>query len=106
MAVLVLARSCGQVPENLQFFGTTSRRSFEVEPSQYAASFQWKTPGPGAYEERRHTFKKKNGQGGRVCDTAALSPTLPPLTPHPSRLAPRPRPSRPQAALRRPCQAP
>lgn len=62
------------VPENLQFFGSTSRRGFEVEPSQYMAPGNWKTPGPGTYEERRSGFKK-NGRapGGKMKAASSVS---------------------------------
>eukprot|EP01043_Picozoa_sp_COSAG02_P011616 COSAG02_NODE_431_length_22447_cov_7.487202_2_plen_582_part_00 len=61
-----------QVPENLQFFGSTSRRGFEIEPSQYAAPGNWRTPGPGSYEEKRVSFKK-GGASGKLARAAASS---------------------------------
>ena len=59
-----------QVPENLQFFGSTSRRGFEIEPSQYAAPGNWRTPGPGSYEEKRVSFKK-GGSTGKLARAGA-----------------------------------
>jgi len=49
-----------RVPETQQFFLSTSRRGYEVDlPSQLAAPTPAKTPGPGAYDERRTAFIKQ-----------------------------------------------
>ena len=37
-------------PERQQFFGSTTKRSFEVMPQSSAAPFALKTPGPGSYD--------------------------------------------------------
>ena len=44
-------------PRAHQFFGSTSKRAYEVDaPSLLSAPMQLKTPGPGQYAERRTSF--------------------------------------------------
>jgi len=61
-------------PEHLQFFGSTSRRSTDVDPTSYAAPFTMKTPGPGSYEATS-LFKKPAAArlGGRAAQAAPFN---------------------------------
>eukprot|EP00741_Cyanophora_paradoxa_P009334 tig00000144_g9042.t1 len=48
-----------KVPESLQFFGSTVKRSYEVEPQHYNAPFRYKTPGPGAYGDPKQALLER-----------------------------------------------
>eukprot|EP00798_Chlamydomonas_sp_ICE-L_P021165 gene21165-28061_t len=58
-------------PKEMQFFGATSRRASQIDPTKsLSAPTYFKNPGPGAYEESRRADKALISRGGVFGSTA------------------------------------